>query len=246
VRLRLIARVQFSVLRRGITNWSGFAVVALTNYAIRHCVAALNSQRERQMAIKIYGSAMSRASRVMWCARELGVPFEHVDVAWDSLKKPEFLAINPNGKVPGFTDGNLALFESLAINLYLAKKYGTGELYPTNLEDEARVLQWTLWSATELEGFLLPSVLVKIGILSDAAAAAATAERAKPGLHVLDAQLKSREWLVGSKFGIADLNVSSVVAFAKFGDVDISFAPHVIAWLDRCLSRPAHGGHSGA
>ena len=79
------------------------------------------------MAMKIYGSPMSRASRVMWCAKELGVPFEHIDVPWEKLKGAEFLAINPNGKVPGFQDGDLTLFESLAINLYIAKKYGTDE-----------------------------------------------------------------------------------------------------------------------
>src|SRR6185437_1740189 len=168
------------------------------------------------MAIKIYGSAMSRAARVMWCAKELGVPFEHVDVAWDGLKKPEFLAINPNGKVPGFTDGNLNLFESLAINLYLAKKYGTGELYPTNLEDEARVLQWTIWGATEVEPLLIESVLVKIGILTDAASAKAKADRAKTPLLVLDNHLAGRDWVVGSKFGIADLNLASVIGFARY------------------------------
>lgn len=194
------------------------------------------------MTIKIYGSAMSRASRAMWCAKELGLDFEHVDVAWDSLKKPEFLAINPNGKVPGFSDGNLNLFESLAINLYLAKKYGTGELYPTNIEDEARVFQWTLWAATEVESHLLPSVLVKFGILSDAAAAKASAERARTPLSVLDQHLKNREWIVGTKFGIADLNVASVVAFGRYGDVDMSYAPHVVAWLDRCLARQTAPG----
>ena len=194
------------------------------------------------MTIKIYGSAMSRASRVMWCAKELGLNFEHVDIAWESLKKPEFLAVNPNGKVPGFSDGNLNLFESLAINLYLAKKYGTGELYPTNLEDEARVFQWTLWAATEVEGHLLPSVLVKFGIWNDAAGAKASAERARTPLLVLDGHLKSRDWLVGSKFGIADLNVAAVVAFARHGDIDISYAPHVVGWLDRCLGRPAAPG----
>ncbi len=194
------------------------------------------------MAIKIYGSAMSRAARVMWCARELGLPFDHVDVAWDSLKKPEFLAINPNGKVPAFTDGNLNMFESLAINLYLAKKYGTGELYPTNLEDEARILQWTFWAATEVEPNLILSVLVKFGIYNDSAAAKAGAERAKAPLQVLDQHLKNRDWLVGSKFSIADLNAAAVVSFARYGDVDISYAPHVVAWLDRCLSRPMASG----
>ncbi|HEX5282093.1 MAG TPA: glutathione S-transferase family protein [Micropepsaceae bacterium] len=194
------------------------------------------------MTIKIYGSAMSRAARVMWCAKELGLDFEHVDVAWDSLKKPEFLAINPNGKVPGFSDGKLNLFESLAINLYLAKKYGTGELYPTNIEDEARTFQWTLWAATEVEGNLLPKLLVKLGIMADAAAANAAAERARTPLLVLDQHLNNREWIVTSKFSIADLNVASVVAFARYGEIDISYAPHVVAWLDRCLARQTAPG----
>lgn len=194
------------------------------------------------MTIKIYGSAMSRAARVMWCAKELGLDFEHVDVAWDCLKTPEFLAVNPNGKVPGFSDDKLNLFESLAINLYLAKKYGTGELYPINIEDEGRAFQWTLWAATEVEPNLLPSVLVKIGVLPDAAVAKAAAERARTPLLVLDQHLKNRDWLVGSKFGIADLNAASVVAFARYGEVDISYAPHVVAWLDRCLSRQTSPG----
>ena len=104
-----------------------------------------------------------------------GVPFEHIDIAWESLKKPDFLAINPNGKVPGFADGNLNLFESLAINLYLAKKYGTGELYPTNLEDEARVpCSGRCGRLPRSNPFPLPSVLVKFGyIYSDAAGAKA-------------------------------------------------------------------------
>src|SRR3954470_15833138 len=134
------------------------------------------------MALKIYGSPMSRASRVMWCARELNVPFEHVDVAWEDQKKAGFLAINPCGKFPGFADGDLKLFESLAINLYIAKKYGTGELYPTNIEDEGRVLQWTLWAATEVEPNAFPSLLVALGYSKDVAGAAASAEKLKPVL----------------------------------------------------------------
>jgi len=187
--------------------------------------------------MKIYGSPMSRASRAMWCAKELGVPFEHVDVPWDKLKDPGFLAINPNGKVPGFVDGNLKLFESLAINLYIAKRYGTGKLYPTNIEDEGRTFQWTLWAATEVEPLLLPSVMVKFGMSQDAAGAKAAAEKAKAPLKILDDYLKDRQWLVGDKFSVADLNASSVIVMANYGEVDISYAPHVKAWLDRCIAR---------
>ena len=196
-----------------------------------------------QTQMKIYGSPMSRASRAMWCAKELGVPFEHVDVPWDKLKEPSFLAINPNGKVPGFVDGNLKLFESLAINLYIAKKYGTGKLYPTNIEDEGRVFQWTLWAATEVEPLLLPSVMVKFGMSQDAAGAKAAADKAKVPLKVLEDHLKGRQWLVGNAFSVADLNVSAVLSMATYGDVDISYVPNVKAWLERCTAR--QGGNVG-
>ena len=191
------------------------------------------------MAMKIYGSPMSRASRLMWCANELGVPFEHVDPGWDKLKSPEYLAINPNGKFPGFADGDLKLFESLAIDLYIAKKYGTGELYPTNIDDEGRTFQWTLWAATEVEPNALPSLLLVLGYHQDATGAAAAAEKLKAPLKVLDDHLKDREWLVGNKFSVADLNAASVVSMTRYGKIDISYAPNVVAWLDRCLSRPA-------
>ena len=149
------------------------------------------------------------------------------------------MTINPNGKFPGFADGELKLFESLAINLYIAKKYGTGEIYPTNIEDEACTFQWTLWAATEVEPLVLPSVMVKFGFGSDTATAKASAERVKPVLKVLDDYLKTHEWLVGNKFSVADLNAASVVGMARSGDIDISYVPNVTAWLDRCFARPA-------
>jgi glutathione S-transferase len=187
----------------------------------------------------IYGSQQSRAGRVAWCARELGVPFEHTEIPFEDLKKADYLAINPNGKVPGFVEGDLKLFESLAINLYLAKKYGTGELYPANAEDEARVMQWTLWAATELEPYLLPALLFALGFSKDEAAAKAAQEKATPGFKVLDATLANRQWLVGNRFSVADLNVACVVNLAIGGKVDFSFASNVQAWLERCNARPA-------
>jgi glutathione S-transferase len=191
------------------------------------------------MAMKIYGAQMSRASRVLWCANELGVPYEFVEIPWENQKQPDFLAINPCGKFPGFADGDLKLFESLAINLYIAKKYGTGELYPTNIDDEARTLQWTLWAATEVEPNAFPSLMVALGYSKDTAGAAAAAEKLKPVLKVLDDCLKDRDYLVGKKFSVADLNVAAVCAMTRHGKIDISYAPHVSAWLDKCLARPA-------
>jgi glutathione S-transferase len=190
------------------------------------------------MSLKVYGPAMSRIGRITWCAGEAGVSCEAVDIPWSALKEANFLAINPNGKSPGFVDGDLKLFESLAINLYIAKKYGTGTLYPTNIEDEARVFQWTLWAASEVEHLVITSLLVKLGISKDVEGAKAGAERVKPAFKVLDGYLKTHEWLVGDKFSVADLNVASVVGIAHYGDIDLSYVPNVQAWLSRCISRP--------
>ena len=154
------------------------------------------------MTMKIYGSPMSRASRVLWCAKELGVPFEHVDVPWENLKKADFLAINPNGKVPGFSDGDLKLFESLAINLYIAKKYGTGELYPTNPEDEARILQWTIWAATEVEPFALPALLFVLGIRGTAEEAGCG--RGKDQARAQSARRSSERSRMGGRQAVLD------------------------------------------
>ena len=189
--------------------------------------------------VQIYGNVNSRASRVTWCARELGVDHEFVDVGWDKQKQPEFLAINPNGKFPGFADGDLKMFESLAINLYLAKKFGTGGLYPTNLEDEARVMQWTLWAATEVEPNAFPALMLALGYSKDEAAAKAGEEKLKAPLKVLDDALKGKQWLVGDKFSVADLNVACVVNMLRAGKIDFSYAPNVVAWHTRCNARPA-------
>ena len=77
--------------------------------------------------------------RSLWALEELGIPYEHVptDFASDA-KKPDFLAINPNGRVPALVDGDVTLFESMAINLYLARKYDKQGLYPRSAADEAR------------------------------------------------------------------------------------------------------------
>ena len=189
--------------------------------------------------MKIYGAPGSRASRSIWCAKEAGAPFEVVEIQWENLKTPEYLAVNPNGKVPGFADGDLKLFESLAINLYIAKKHGTGKLYPSNPADEARVLQWSFWAATEVEPNALPALLLALGYSKDEAAAKAGEAKIKAPLAVLNDHLKTRQWLVGNDFSVADLNVASVVGMAKAGKIDIAYAPNVEAWLGRCFARPA-------
>jgi glutathione S-transferase len=84
---------------------------------------------------------------------ELGLDYEHipVEIGDAGARTPEFLAINPNGRLPVIDDDGFVLFESLAITLYLAKKHSNGGLYPGTLTDEAKAWQWTLWAVTEVD-----------------------------------------------------------------------------------------------
>lgn len=197
------------------------------------------------MTITIYGRPGSRARRPLWVARELGLDVNNIEPAPGEIKQPAFLAINPNGKVPALIDGDLTLFESFAQSLYLAKKYGTGRLYPARVEEEALVWQWTLWGLNELERPLTTCLFERVIKPEDerdpAAADAAERDLQKP-LAVLNEALAGRDWLLGSGFSVADINVAAVAALTKSTRVDLSAFPAVASWLERALARPAYNG----
>src|ERR1700736_3019746 len=154
------------------------------------------------MSLKIYGVARSRASRVLWMAKELGLDYEHVkvDFATGETRIPAHLARNPNGHVPVIDYDGLILWESMAINLYLAKKYGAGGLYPSRLEDEARAWQWSLWGMTEVERPVLTAMFNRAILPEsqrDAVAADAAEKTLAQPLGVLDGVLARTPYLVG-------------------------------------------------
>ena len=197
-----------------------------------------------QMALKIYGVARSRAARVLWMAKELGLDYEHikVDFATGETRRPEHLALNPNGHIPVIDDGGFVLWESMAINLYLAKKYGSSGLYPTRLEDEARAWQWSFWGMTEVERPVLTAMFNR-AILPEAQRDAAAADQAEKTLAqplgVLDGALARSAYLLGDNFTVADLNVASILAWARPAQIDMAPFPRVAEWLKDCAERPA-------
>ena len=107
------------------------------------------------MTIKIYGPTASRAARALWIVHELDIPFEHVALEMKDLKTADYLKINPNGRVPTLVDGDFKLFESMAINIYLATKHNKNGFMPAGLEDQAICNQWSFWGMTEVEKPLL-------------------------------------------------------------------------------------------
>ena len=175
--------------------------------------------------------------------RELGLQYENIplDPRAGDTRKPDYLKINPNGHVPAIVDGDYVLWESLAINLYLAKKHG-GPLAPTNLAEEGKALAWSMWALTELEDnvvTLVGSVLMP----PERKPSAARVESAKEGLNtplrVLDAALTQSQYLLGSRFTVADLNVAGVVAGLVIAKFELGTWPNVKAWLAACTGRKA-------
>ena len=192
--------------------------------------------------LRIYGIARTRAFRAIWIAKELGLPFEHipVEIGAAGARKPDYLAINPNGRLPAIDDAGFILWESLAITLYLAKKHSTGGLYPATLDGEAKAWQWSLWSVQEVDR--------GVNIWSLHAVRLPPAERDRERreealrvleapFRVLDGALTGSGYLLGRQFTVADLNVAAVISRAI--DMELASTPHLQAWLRRCLERPA-------
>ena len=191
--------------------------------------------------LRIYGSANSRAVRVLWMVGELGITYEHKD--WlpraPETKTPEYRALNPNGRVPTIDDDGFVLSESMAINLYLAKKHRSA-LYPADPRNEALALQWSLWETDRLDRQIVDHARHSGG-LPEAERKPAMAEKAwqemVAAFDVLEVALAKSKWLAGPEFSVADLNVASALIRALV--LDLAKWPHLKTWFNACWERPA-------
>lgn len=191
--------------------------------------------------LRIYGSANSRALRVIWMAAELGLKYEHKD--WlprsPETKTADYLAVNPNARVPSIDDDGFILSESMAINMYLAKKHKS-PLYPADPKLEALCWQWSLWETDRLDrqivDYVRNSVASPPAERKPAVAEAAWLQVA-PAFDVLETALGKSTWLAGPAFSVADLNVAGALYRAL--SIDVSKWPNLNAWLQRCWQRPA-------
>jgi glutathione S-transferase len=198
--------------------------------------------------LKLYGGTKNRGRRCYWLAKELGLEIEavEIDLAAGQHKSPDFLKLNPNGQVPVLDDDGFILYESLAINLYLAKKQG-GPLAGASPQEDALFIQWSLWVANEIEPLLIEILQHRMMLPEgerDAARADQAWQRLQKPLGVLEQRLTDRDTLVGSRFTVADLNVSIVMSLINRLGLDITRYPNVRAWLDSCLGRPAAKGYA--
>ncbi|MBD9371414.1 glutathione S-transferase family protein [Rhizobium sp. ARZ01] len=205
--------------------------------------------------LTIYGVYRSRASRNYWMAGELGIPFVSVPViqgyrldnptAADAplnTLSPAFLKVNPAGLIPCIDDGGFVMNESLAINLYLARKHG-GPLSGQTVTEEAEMLQWTMWAATDVEPHAVKIILTLDKNATDSEEGRLTiraaTEALKKAFALLDTRLAATGHVVGDRFTVADLNLAEVFRYAMSQTELFDAAPNVKAWLANCQARPA-------
>jgi glutathione S-transferase len=194
------------------------------------------------MNMKLYEFAPTRSIRARWTLQELGVDFEAVaiDLVAGENRKPEFLALNPAGKVPVLVDGDLVLTESATIVWYLAEKYADRGLLPADLAQRAQVHRWLLFAVTELEQPLwriarhvhlyppdqrLPAEVTNAG------------QDFKAMAPVLDEHMRGRNYVVGDTATIADFVTAYTLDMASEASVLGDF-PRLVAYMERMYDRP--------
>src|ERR1700730_5795896 len=197
-----------------------------------------------QVMIQLYGNLRSRAMRCLWMLEEVGEPYQLIEKTTraDDLQSAEYRRLNPNARIPTLVDGEVVLWESMAINLYLAQKY-QGPMHYAEPEALGLSAQWSFWAVLEIEALLL-DVLQNRAVLPEFARDASYAERdelllRKP-LGVLNTTLAERAYLAAGQFSVADLNVASILVWGKMGRLDLSTHSNVARWLESCLARPAY------
>lgn len=194
--------------------------------------------------ITIYGSPKSSAGRCFWCLEEVGAKYvnEPINFREKEHKSAEYLKINPNGKVPALKDGDFIIWESVAINFYLAEQYRPG-LLGKDAREKGIVTQWSLWSLLELQVPII-DIFIQLVFVPEEKRDFTVIEKSQgklPNLlNILEAQLGENDFLLGNDFTLADLNVASVVSVCSAIKYDISQYKKIASWLNRLSKRPAY------
>ena len=196
--------------------------------------------------LKIYGAPHSRAFRVVWLANEIGIPYELIPVSFGTpdaqCKEPWYLKLNPNGKVPAIDDDGFILWESAAINLYLAERYG-GRLYPSSIRDRGKLLQWTFFVANEVEPAVITILRNRIILPPqdrNAAAAQDAEARLRRLLDIMDRELHVNSFFAGHEWGLADFMIACVLYIVHVRlKMELHDWPQLKTWTETSVERPA-------
>jgi glutathione S-transferase len=194
-----------------------------------------------------YGNVSGNSARVAFALYEVGVPFtaHRVDTRTGGNRSAAYLALNPMGKIPVLVDGAVQLWESNAINWYVAEKHPEAGIIPAAIEGRAQVQKWLFFQAGHISPACVtlfrsthPRVQEFWNVKPDFQAAEGARKELSRYLPVLESALAEREWLERD-FSLADVAYTSHLWLVGEGGFDFGAFPALRAWLDRCLARPA-------
>jgi glutathione S-transferase len=183
--------------------------------------------------------------RVNATIRHLGLDVEVVELAFGDGKKPEYLALNPNGKVPTLVDGDLKLWESRSIMQYVATKKPGNTLWPNDDKRRADIARWQFWDAAHLSRgtgpYIFENVFKKIVLKQapDPVVLAAGDKEWRTCAPVLNAQLETRTWILGDELTLADFSVGACFSYAEPSGLPWNEYVHIKAWCARLNELPA-------
>lgn len=192
--------------------------------------------------MKLYEFAPTRSIRARWALQELGVDFESTTVRLldGEGQTPEFLAVNPAGKIPALVDGDFVLTESVAIVVYLAEKYPQQGLLPTDAKTRAQLNRWMLFTVTELEqplwriakhSFLYPQeqrLPADIELASGEFRAMAA---------VMEKHMRGRQFVVGDRVSVGDFVLAYTLDWGNEYEL-LGECPALLAYMQRMYERP--------
>ena len=209
------------------------------------------------MSLAFYFAPMSTASITEAVLAELGIQCSRIrlDIRAGDTRTPEFLAINPNGRVPVIVHDGTAIWESAAITMYLGEVFGVGlDRYPALGPRRGEAMRWIVWSNVSLaeaagrlaasvpagsDGAVEPGSRDWVAPELRSVGTAATARADLAGfLAILDRALVEQPYLLGT-YSLVDTHLHALVGWITTMDVDLTSLTHLREWLQRCDARPA-------
>ena len=196
--------------------------------------------------LKIWGRRnSSNVRKVLWCAEEIGLPYESIEVGGShgGTQTPEYQAMNPNGLVPVIEDHGLPLWESNTIVRYLSARYALGTLYAEDPMERAQAEKWMDWSTSRMAPLysdLVWGIMRTAPADRDEARISAAIVRAGDYLAMADATLATQPWLSGGTFAMGDIPLGSLVYAWYELPIQRPDLPHLAEWYARLRARPAY------
>ncbi len=193
--------------------------------------------------IVLYWHPMSSATPVACALAELGVKHDRVkiDITKGEQRRPDYLALNPNGKVPTMTVDGAPMFEAVAIEMWLGETYGVKKgLWPAEgTPERLQAMAWSTWAYVTYGAQLVRLQAARDMGTPDDAHGTAGHKGMDELLALLDARLATQPWMLGEAYSLVDLIVGSVIGYSAYIGAPVGSHPHVAAWLGKVQARPA-------